>query len=482
MVRDETPNLADVQGNILRGYRKHLVRHLVLTVLDRRAVGNWLLDVTGRDLTAHQVTNAEPWDEKPSTCLNVAVTPQGLAALGIARSAIETFPTEFVAGMASRATKIGDVGESAPENWKPEWRSPERLHLVVTVHADTEVDREALSREVLAVGGGQAFAVLASLDGAGFPGGKVHFGYRDSIAQPRFIGAREALDRPDRQPLVEIGAALLGYLTPIEDVIFDVPKPEVLGLNGSFNAFRVLEQRVVAFEEFLTDSAETILASPLADQVLPAGIERTWDPPMSRLDAMRELVAAKVLGRWRNGVSVQMSPHTPTPKPPVSEEQLNDFAYREDTDGARCPMGSHVRRCNPRDARIVQRSTNHARRIVRRGIPYGPIYDAAQPDLPDAPERVERGLLGSFIGASLLVQFESILYDWMNLGLLDPRITGTNDVLVGNNDPAFSCFALPVGETTIELRGFSRFTVTRGGAYLFLPSLSAIKHLGQSAA
>jgi hypothetical protein len=70
----------------------------------------------------------------------------------------------------------------------------------------------------------------------------------------------------------------------------------------------------------------------------------------------------------------------------------------------------------------------------------------------------------------------------MNLGLLDPRITGTNDVVVGNNDPAFSCFSLPVGETSIELRGFSNFVVTRGGAYLFLPSISAIKHMGQLAA
>jgi len=480
-VTDATPDLADVQGNILRGYRKHLVRHLVLSVRDRHAVGNWLLDATGRDLATHQITNAEPWDESPSTCLNIAMTPQGLSALNVDHATVETFPPEFVAGMASRATKIGDVGESAPEHWKPEWRSPE-LHLMVSVFADVEADRDSLSSEVLAIGGGRAFGLLATLDGAGFPGGLVHFGYRDSISQPRFMGVREVLNRPDRQPLVEIGAALLGYPTPIEDVVFDVPKPEVLGFNGSFSAFRVLEQRVAAFEEFLTTSAATILASSLADEVLPAGIEKTWLPPVSRLDAMRELVAAKVLGRWRNGVPIEMSPHTPTPQPPITEERLNDFAYQQDADGLVCPMASHMRRSNPRDARIVQRSTNHSRRIVRRGIPYGPQFDPAQPDLPDDPDKVERGLLGAFIGASLLSQFESIQYDWINLGLLDPRITGTNDVIVGNNDPAFSCFALPVGDTTIELRGFSRFIVTRGGAYLFIPSLPAIRYLGQSAA
>jgi hypothetical protein len=135
-------------------------------------------------------------------------------------------------------------------------------------------------------------------------------------------------------------------------------------------------------------------------------------------------------------------------------------------------MGSHIRRCNPRNARIVQRTTNHARRIVRRGIPYGPPY------VPGEHDDVERGLLGVFLCASLAVQFESIQYDWMNLGLQDPRITGTNDAVVGANDEKYSCFRLPVGSTTIELRGFPRFVRTRGGAYCFLPTLSGIRYLG----
>jgi deferrochelatase/peroxidase EfeB len=472
-----SPDLADVQGNILRGYRKPLVRHLVLGVADRSASGNWLLDATGRDpVTTHQVTSAEPWDYKPPTCLNVSVTPAGLGALGVPERSVKTFPTEFVAGMASRAVKIGDVGASAPSTWRPEWRDADRLHLVVTVHADSAEDRDVMTRRVLGAGSGRAFHELARLDGEAFPGGLVHFGYRDSIAQPRFEGIRDAADRPDRQPLVEVGAVLLGYPTPLENVIFELPQPTVLGQNGAFNAFRVLEQRVVAFETFLTTSAETILASPLADVVLPVGIEREWDPPMSRLDALRELVAAKVLGRWRNGVPLALSPHSPTPTPPIGEHQLNDFGYQRDPDGERCPLGSHIRRCNPRDARIVQRSANHTRRIVRRGIPYGPPLD------PGRPDHVERGLLGSFICASLIVQFESIQYDWMNLGLLDPRITGTNDVVVGNNDPQFSSFQLAVGETAIELRGFPRFVETRGGAYLFLPGITALRHLGTTAA
>ena len=477
----KTQNLdfTDIQGNILRGYRKLHVRHLVLSVSDRDAVANWLLDATGRDLRTHQITNAEPWDEKPPTCLNVSFTGAGLEALGVSQSVMKSFPPEFVEGMASRATKIGDVGSSAPENWNSEWRSPQIPHLVVTVYADSEADCDELGRQVLAVGNGRAFILLAHLNGAALPHGKVHFGYRDNIAQPRFMGVSETQNRPDMQPLVEVGAVLLGYPTPIEDVIFDLPTPNVLGINGAFNAFRVLKQDVVGFEAFLTGAATTLLNSPLADEVLPAGIEYSWDPPMSRHDAFRELVAAKILGRWRNGVPIELSPFTPTPREPISEDQLNNFGFQNDDGGTKCPMASHIRRCNPRDARIVQRSTNHSRRIVRRGVPYGPLYDPALSDTSSSSSTVERGLLGSFICANLAVQFESIQYDWMNLGLLDPRITGTNDVLVGNNDENFSCFSLPVANTTIELRGFSRFTETRGGAYLFIPSLSALRHLAQ---
>ena len=85
----------------------------------------------------------------------------------------------------------------------------------------------------------------------------MHFGYRDNIAQPHFEGIRDPADRPDRQPLVEVGAALLGYRDAGRRTSScELPDAPVLGINGSFNAFRVLEQRVAAFEAFLTESAE----------------------------------------------------------------------------------------------------------------------------------------------------------------------------------------------------------------------------------
>jgi hypothetical protein len=69
--------------------------------------------------------------------------------------------------------------------------------------------------------------------------------------------------------------------------------------------------------------------------------------------------------------------------------------------------------------------------------------------------------------------------DWLNLGLQDPRVTGSNDPLLGASEPETSWFDLPLKSgKTIRLRTLPRFVTTRGGAYTFLPSLSAIRYLG----
>ena len=50
-------DLADVQGNILRGYRKPRVRYLILEVADRIAARRWLAASTsGRDNGVPQIT------------------------------------------------------------------------------------------------------------------------------------------------------------------------------------------------------------------------------------------------------------------------------------------------------------------------------------------------------------------------------------------------------------------------------------------
>jgi deferrochelatase/peroxidase EfeB len=251
--------------------------------------------------------------------------------------------------------------------------------------------------------------------------------------------------------------------------MWTLPDPPVLGINGAFNAYRVLEQDVAAFEAFLDRAARQLLDGDAATELLPPGTEMNFGPGASRLTAMREVVAAKLAGRWRTGTPLALSPHDPAPDPPVS---YRDFDYVDDTEGLKCPISSHIRRSNPRGGKIVQRIANHTRRLVRRGIPYGPAFD------PSRPDGVARGLLGNFICANLAAQFEAVHADWINLGLQDPRITGSNDPLLGANEEDASSFALPTSRGLVRLRGFPRFVRTRGGAYTFLPSISALRWIG----
>ena len=105
-------------------------------------------------------------------------------------------------------------------------------------------------------------------------------------------------------------------------------------------------------------------------------------------------------------------------------------------------------------------------------MPYGPKY------APGEPGGIERGLLGSFMCADLSAQFEATQYDWINLGLQDPRITGSNDPLLGANEENASWFDLPTSQGSVRLRGLPRFVRTRGGAYTFMPGISGLRWIG----
>ena len=196
---------ADVQGNIVRGYRKPRVRHLMLEVADRHTARRWLAaSVSGGD-TVPQITPETTWIAKPDTCFNVGLTYQGLRAFGTPAASLNTFPTEFVEGMNSRALKLGDAGPSAPETWPAPFDDPGRLHLIATIYAD-EIDQ--LDRvQQQAVSGTSGLKLLGVREGWNFHGDYVHFGYRDNISQPRFAEVHDPGDFDD-QPMAPLGTVL----------------------------------------------------------------------------------------------------------------------------------------------------------------------------------------------------------------------------------------------------------------------------------
>jgi len=467
-------DFADVQGNILRGYRMPRVRYLILEVVDRSAAKRWLAATTsGGGGGVPQITPGHWGANKPDTCFNIGLTYEGLRALGTPASSLEMFPNEFIEGMNARALKLGDVGQSAPQTWPAPFNEPERIHLIATIYAMEVAQLEDVQQRALA--DGKAWKLLGTREGCSFTDDIVHFGYRDNLMQPRFEGVHDPQRHADGQPIAPLGTVLLGHPTNLEGLLWRVPQPEALGHNGTFNAFRVLKQHVVGFEKYLDQAASDLLEHPQVDDVLPPGAEVNICQVLSiaapsRHAALREIVAANLCGRWRDGTPLALSADTPDPKLVDAK-----FDYVGDS---RCPYGAHIRRCNPRNGQIVQRVANNSRRLVRRGVPYGPRYNGPEPGDGSGSEP-ERGLLGNFIGASLGAQFEAMSCDWLNLGLQDPRITGSNDPITGTNGPDTSWFDLPLKSgSTIRLRGMPEFVSTRGGAYTFLPSLSAIRYLG----
>lgn len=235
-----------------------------------------------------------------------------------------------------------------------------------------------------------------------------------------------------------------------------MPQPQELGLNGSFLALRILQQDCAAFERMLSEA--------------PA-----------KHGVSGELLAAKMCGRWRNGIPLALSPDTDTPAEPIPIEKLNAFDYVptadhpetvDDSKGYRCPIGSHIRRNNPRSS-VIAGGGGTKHRIVRRGLPYGPAFDPADPD-----DGIERGLLGIFIGVSFKDQFEFLMSAWVNGDTFAPGIHGTRDPVLGNIEKGQGTFNIPIeGRNKLVVFGFSQLVTTRGGAYGFLPSLSALRYL-----
>jgi deferrochelatase/peroxidase EfeB len=478
-----TLDLEDIRGFILRGYRMPMVRHFLLEVGEpaqaRKLLGRFL---NGDELDAPQITTAEDWHvgfepgpgdnpeepprRKPDYCLNVGITWPGLVALEVtSRVPLLSFKSfgAFTSGAAERAALVGDTGQSAPENWIGGFGKGTD-HVLVTLHAISPDALTAYSGRLTALfaeGGAyqeiwrqDGMALMEIKDGQPVPTSRVHFGYTDGISMTTIHGGPERYT-PDHQERCE------PWLFVLRDEAenYIVPEPRELGLNGSFACFKMIETDGVGFENFLQSNKDKI------------------DP---------ELHATKICGRWRNGVPLMLSPETDSPAGGISSEHLNNFEYVNadgsgDPKGLRCPVGAHMRRINPRGQPVtgqgVPGGSNNTHRLIRRGMPYGPVYDPAKPY-----DGIERGLLGYFINSSIENQYEFVLGHWVNDSdfagavRLNPK---SKDPMIGTQDPAESVFVIPQanGAPPIKITGFSSFIMTKAAAYCFLPSMAAIKFI-----
>ncbi|HEX8450405.1 MAG TPA: hypothetical protein VF652_12505 [Allosphingosinicella sp.] len=441
---------AMVLGNIA-GYR--LVRHLIFSAPDAASLRRFVNEIRPLLLFGtNKPTTARGW----------------VANLSFAAGAMaQLLPPDVYAKLESTfrsapdSERIGDVGSSAPSNWWEGRFKGEAVSCFVHLHAVGEAQRESATAEILEEASAAGLTELiprasgGRLDGAFLgpgPAGKgarLHFGYVDGLSNGKV--AWEGAPSPERP--IDFRSVVVGHYddrfpcAPARD-----PAAAVLR-DSSYLVFRWIYQDVAAFERFLTQKAPPLF------------------PRLPTAEA-RELLAAKIMGRWRDGTPLCLSPESPAP-----DRCEESFDFARDVQGLACPVSSHVRVMNPRDQELSGMAvTTGVPQIVRRGMPYGPELKGEKDD------GIDRGILGIFVCASIREQFMR-LAAWAqrnNFSNAFPAHGRDQDALIGNRSVpgATKEFRIPKGPAGGgTVTGLPDFVRTKGTQYLLIPSGQALSRL-----
>ncbi len=487
-------NLSNIQGNVLAGFNKDHQRLLFFRIGDGARARQWLASIVDETATSGEVLAFNELFRRArsrrggegatpqATWLNVALTHPGLAALGVGAGELALFPEAFRDGMAARAPLIGDVEDSAPARWVGPFAAP-GVHGLLLLAGDDPgvVDRFARTHTQRM----SAHGVSVVFDDTGTvradQPGHEHFGFKDGVSQPAIRGVTRQQNADDDgqglpgQDLLWPGEFVLGYPTQIRT---PDPDSDEKGSNenpgpvsssgpawtadGSYLAFRRLRQDVAGFQRFLADAADAQGVS----------VER---------------LGAKLVGRYPSGAplertkdardGVDPSKADPSAKDPsiLDERRINNFEFAEDADGDLVPRAAHIRKAYPRDEKTPQggEADTQTHRIIRRGIPYGESFRDGAPTRSPAGADADRGLLFLGYQSSLERQFEFVMSQWFNKPDHPERGDGHDPII--SQATRTKSFTLPGGHPahlTIQ-----RFIVTTGGAYLFQPSISALRRL-----
>jgi Dyp-type peroxidase family len=391
------------------------------------------------------IDSAAGWRIAANAWLSAGISYAGLEALGVPEDSLQSFPEAFRVGMAARARELRDNGVNDPKSWDKHYGTGQ-VHIAVSAFSDSEEKWQralAIAREQY-----QSFSgvsVLGMQDFGAQPGDRNSLGYKDGIDQPPVEGSG-AESLPGQGRPIKAGEFILGYpgeaRTPLP-----MPQPDILGRNGTYVGFRKYQSRVGAFNRFLRANGST--------------------------EEERELVAAKLVGRWRSGAPLTLAPEVDDPVIGADPLRNNDFNYANDTHGRQAPFGCHIRRMNPRDTHLTRLTDVNIHRLIRRGTTYGPPYDPNA--LSKEDDEVPRGAIFLFISAKAMATMEFLQQEWINDGDFIGAV-GERDPIIGRQEEG-ATFTIPKEPVRRRLHGIETFNVLRGGEYFFMPSISALNWL-----
>ena len=514
----------EVQSLVFRGLPNHQYMLCAAVTFDgddnRR---RWLAKLPDK------LTFGEQPDVEHGTATFVAFSARGIEKClgdvdrtGVA-AIMEAFPPAFRLGMGSRGRILGDTGTAALDEWR--WADVERgegaalagpteaIDALILIYGKSKQACELkLAKHATKLGlyekdivtvmteptaRSKAFARVAGKDGLKELPMYEHFGFRDGISQPVIRGSQRAMKVTDvidgndgANDIVEPGELILGYVNsggytapaitlPAErddDDDLETDSPEFpsrfprfsgsrdadrrdFGRNGTFLAVRQLKQDVPGFKKFLKEQKKELEGYSGLPAAVGGAITTEW-------------IAAKMMGRWRNGASLIAWPHAMRNRKPPSTPD-NDFSYaKDDPQGLRCPFGAHIRRANPRGSLAPddpqQATIERRHRILRRGRAYG-------------EGNGEKGLLFVGVCADLERQFEFLQQTW----IASPFFHG----LSNEPDPFTAAppargtyeFTIPTPSGAVKMKGVPNFVTMKGGGYFFMPGRSAMRYLARLA-
>lgn len=447
-----TLDFSDIQGFLLTSYSSNMpcANYLLLSITDAPSCRNWLKQVSAL------ITNGT--DRKSDFSLNIAFTATAFQKLGLTPAELETFSVAFQEGMGTpvRQQLLGDSGNSAPDNWT--WgnaQTPIDILLLLFANGEDEVSRQVTLREnEIQQSGG--VTLVKSLAAGRQPDSKEHFGFLDGVGQPVIEGTgREAkqLSRTGHATVIKAGEFILGHDN-------EMLKPDLLpaglsqasfGMNGTYLVFRQLEQHVHQLWQYLDKATRNAAGESVPEE--------------------QDKLGAKMVGRWKSGAPATTHPHSDPEVPPgVNQNNNFSFAHNDET-GFGCPIGSHIRRCNPRDSLFndpeVSLRTVKRHRILRRGRSYG--ERSANVFVDDGKER---GLLFICLNSNIERQFEFVQQSWAN----NPSFSALNnetDPVIGQRNEG-NVFSIPGCPARTRVHDLPEFVTTKGGSYFFMPGIKAL--------
>lgn len=496
---DITLNLENIQGDILVGMQKDAELFVLFTIDDVAAFKSRLpvlattvtstLKVVEREGVILRAKSSHSGVRLDLFGLNIGFTSKGLAKL-LGTDEVADAPgvdPSFVAGAKSRAEDLGDQVDA----WLDPFASdiadgvllvtgPEATK--VTVHADKIL--QSLAPTIT--------AIYSELGETRPQRGHEHFGFLDGVSQPGIRGLTEPLNPEDEtqglpgQDLIYPGEFVFGYPGQVDRLvdpeatkdtqgpIVEAPLPWMR--DGSYMVFRRLEQRVLAFREFVEGEA-------------------------ARLGMDKGLLAARLVGRWPSGAPLVLAPLQDDFGLGANDMANNAFEYQEDDPfQRRCPYAAHIRKTYPRDdlndaldpagnpiealAGAGGEASVQTRRLRRAGIPFGPEVSDAEAVVDEG----SRGLMFVCYQTSIVDQFEFVQRDWANapdfvIGKGRPNGSGTvvpgHDPIIGQTADDARTFDEPVPNYPMgNVRSASaigtRFVQATGAGYFFMPAISAL--------